>query len=64
MINFANQEIASELKKLIGDNLEPTQDLERMLMIAYEKGRTDAFSELGIDESELPGGDEFVAWTA
>jgi len=56
--------VRKELKSLIGHNCEPTQDLERLLLSAYARGRSDVFQELGIDESDLSSDYDKVAWTA
>jgi len=61
---IAEQRIINELKKAMGPNFEPTHELEMMLLKAYEQGRTDALGSLGIKESDLPAGDEQIAWTA
>lgn len=64
-MNFYDQSaVRKELKTLIGHNCEPTQELERLLFKAYNKGRSDLFAELGIDESELSSGYPMTAWTA
>lgn len=56
--------VRKELKSLIGRNCEPTQDLERLLLSAYAKGRNDVFQELGINEDDLSSDYDTVAWTA
>jgi len=61
---FADQKIKDELKAILGSNCEPTQELEKILIEAYAKGRTDAFAALGLDESEVPSENGLMAWTA
>ena len=64
MSYFADKKIKDDLKKILGANCEPTQELEKMLLEAYSKGRTDAFEALGLDESEFPSESGLMAWTA
>jgi len=64
MSHFTDQNVKSELKKIIGPNCQPTHELEKMLLDAYSKGRADALTALGIDESEMPSGEGLMAWTA
>ena len=64
MSYFADQRIKNELKAILGENCEPTQELEKLLMEAYAKGRKDAFAALGLDESEIPSESGLMAWTA
>lgn len=61
---FAEQQIKNELKKIIGSNCEPTAELEKMLLDAYSKGRTDALSALGLDEGDISTDEGLMAWTA
>ncbi len=64
MKNFKDKSIRDQLKLIIGENCEPTQDLERMLLDAYALGRTDALDSLGLCEEDVPAGEGLMAWTA
>jgi len=61
---YKEQHISNELKKMIGPNFEPTKELEKMLMMAYFKGREDVMESLGLDENELSLDAPLMAWTA
>ncbi len=61
---IADKKIKSELKKIIGDNCEPTLELEKMLLDAYTKGKEDAYESLGLTEEDLQSERGLMAWTA
>jgi len=61
---FVDQKIKNELKAILGKNCEPTQELEKMLLEAYTKGRMDALAALGLDESDFSTENGLMAWTA
>ncbi len=64
MSHIATNEIRRELKKIIGENCEPTQELEKMLLDAYAKGRSDTLEALGLEECDLSPDKGLMAWTA
>jgi len=61
---YNEKQILEELKKMIGPNFEPTKELEKMLMMAYFKGREDAVDSLGFGDDELSLDAALMAWTA
>lgn len=39
-------------------------ELDRLIAEAYAKGRTEAFTFLGLDEKDFPEGDGLTGWVA
>ena len=64
-MNLETQNFAMEsVRSVCGENVDLTPGVERMVMAAYLRGRGDTLAMLGIEEDDLPTGEDATAWSA
>ena len=61
-----DQEKAADMhiQSLFGKELELNPEVHRAMRLMYAFGRLDTLDYLGLDETDLPTGEDYVAWSA